>query len=186
MPSTIERSSSRWRRAPKTSSPIASAAYPHPSTTYGPGATSSTSGAKRPTASAPAVAVSAVRHQASQVRSAAIDVRCQTSTCAAVGAGGSGSGSAMGATLHERGSAEQDAARVLGVQVLAHLGDPAVADHEDAAVGVVVVLAGRAAGAHGPLERDGVAVGEERGERELLRPGLEQRARGEEEVVDDR
>src|SRR4051794_27864579 len=58
---------------------------------YGPGATCSTWGAKRPTASAPAVAVSAVRHHASQVRSAAMDVRCQTSTCA----GDSGSGSAM-------------------------------------------------------------------------------------------
>ena len=63
---------------------------------YGHGATSSSCGAKRPTASAPAVAVSAVRHHASQVRSAAIDVRCQTSTCAAVGAGNSGSGSAIG------------------------------------------------------------------------------------------
>ena len=49
------------------------------------------SGAKRPTASAPAVAVSAVRHHASQVRSAAMDVRCHTSTCAVVGAGDSGS-----------------------------------------------------------------------------------------------
>ena len=57
---------------------------------YGHGAVSSSSGAKRPIASAPAVAASAVRHHASHVRSAAIEVRCQTST-----AGGSGSGAAM-------------------------------------------------------------------------------------------
>ena len=57
---------------------------------YGHGAVSSSSGAKRPIASAPAVAASAVRHHASHVRSAAIEVRCQTST-----AGGCGSGAAM-------------------------------------------------------------------------------------------
>jgi hypothetical protein len=58
-PSRIERSSSRWRRAPNTSGPSASAAYPHPSSTYGQGATWSSSGAKRPTARAPAVAAAA-------------------------------------------------------------------------------------------------------------------------------
>jgi hypothetical protein len=58
--------------------PSASAAYPHPSSTYGQEATWSSSGAKRPTASAPAVAVSAVRHHANQVRSAAMEVRCHT------------------------------------------------------------------------------------------------------------
>ena len=45
------------------------------------------------------MAVSAVRHHASQVRSAAIDVRCQTSTCAAVGAGDSGSDTGSGSAM---------------------------------------------------------------------------------------
>src|SRR3954452_3797538 len=76
---------------------------------YGQGATPSSSGAKRPTASAPAVAVSAVRHHASQVRSAAIEVRCHTSTCTAVGAGGGSAGLVIGS----RGDGERAHQRLL-------------------------------------------------------------------------
>ena len=72
---------------------------------YGHGATSSSSGAKRPTASAPAVAVSAARHHASHVRSAAIEVRCQTSTATCGQAWGRPCGRVYGRVRSRAGSA---------------------------------------------------------------------------------
>ena len=64
--------------------------------------------------------------------------------------------------------------------------DPAVADDEDAAVTIVVVVAARGLRPHPPLQGDGLPLADQGREVEAMAAGLEQAAADlREEVVDD-
>src|SRR5262249_38268779 len=68
---------------------------------------------------------------------------------------------------------EQCLSGVAGIEVLAHLTDPAVPYEEHAAVLVVVRGSGARSGVHPPFEHDGVAFADEKRELERHGSGLE-------------